>query len=71
MELDITKARIAIETIAQREGRSVEYIYNEINKAIEAGYANPDMRKNWDERFGEGVNPTPEEFICVLSKEIE
>lgn len=56
----------AIKAIAKREGKSVSEIRKSIKVAIAEAYNNPFTRGQWDELFGEGVIPTPEEFLCVM-----
>lgn len=60
-------AKNAIKAIALREGISVAAVRNEMIVAIEAAYQNPYTRAIWNERFGDGVVPTPEEFIVEMA----
>ena len=63
----------AIEKIAEREGISVESVYAEMQKAIEAGYSNPDpvIQEYWKKIAPDGKMPTPEQVIEILSKKIK
>lgn len=63
-------AKNAIRQIAKREGISVEAVKKEMQNAIIAAYNNPKTKAVWNERFGEGVLPTPEEFISKMSQAI-
>ena len=63
-------AKNAIRQIAKREGISVEAVKMEMQNAIIAAYNNPETKAKWNERFGEGVLPTPEEFISKMAKAI-
>ncbi len=57
----------AIEKIAQKENVSVKEVRNEMIKAIRIAQQNLDTKSFWDERFGEGVEPSPEELLIVLA----
>lgn len=43
----------------------------DMETAIKEEYKNPEKRKKWAELFGEDRLLTPEEFICIVSKEIK
>ena len=60
----------AIKDLAKREGVSVNKIRKEIKIAIEDAYSNPSTRMKWTALFGEGVIPTPEQFIEVVSEDL-
>ena len=62
----------AIKKIAAQEGVSAEFIYAEMQKAIEAGYNNPDpaVQEYWCRIAPDGI-PTPEKLLEILSQEIK
>ena len=62
-----------IKQIAEQEGVSPEYVYAEMQRAIEEGYNNPDpkVQEQWDEISPYGDIPTPEEVIKVLSQQVK
>lgn len=59
-----------LKNMAQKEGTSVEEIRKEMQKAIDAGFDNPDpaVRAKWTEMWGEGKKPTVDEFIRKMYK---
>ena len=59
-------AKDAIKKIAKREGESESEIRQEMEKAIMIGFLNKGTRNTWDNLFGGGKLPSPEEFITVL-----
>jgi len=67
------KYSAAIQKIAEQENISAEFIYSEIQKAIEAGYNNPEpeVQEYWRKIAPDGRIPAPEELIEILSREIE
>jgi hypothetical protein len=62
----------AIREIAKKEGVTPEYIYAEMQKAIEAGYNNPEpeVQAYWRRIVPDGKIPAPEKVIEALAKEI-
>lgn len=63
-------AKDAIKKIAKREGKSESEIRQEMEKAIMIGFLNKETRNMWDNLFGVGKLPSPEEFITILSMEV-
>lgn len=63
-------AKDAIKKIAKREGKSESEIRQEMEKAIMIGFLNKETRNKWDNLFGVGKLPSPEEFITILSMEV-
>ena len=63
-------AKDAIKKIAKREGKSESEIRQEMEKAIMIGFLNKGTRNMWDNLFGVGKLPSPEEFITVLSMNV-
>lgn len=59
----------AIIHIAKREGKNVNEIREEINKAIEIAYASRKEHPAWGELFGDR-KPTAEEFIETMAMRI-
>jgi hypothetical protein len=67
------KYRRAIKKIAEQEGVSPEFIYDEMQKVINIGYNNldPFIRGYWNKLVFNGGGPTPEKVIGALSQEIK
>ena len=63
-------AKDSIKKIAKREGKSESEIRQEMEKAIMIGFLNKGTRNMWDNLFGVGKLPSPEEFITVLSMNV-
>lgn len=63
-------AKDAIKKIAKREGKSESEIRQEMEKAIMIGFLNKETGNMWDNLFGVGKLPSPEEFITVLSLKV-
>ena len=63
-------AKDAIKKIAKRERKSESEIRQEMEKAIMIGFLNKGTRNMWDNLFGVGKLPSPEEFITVLSMNV-
>ncbi len=63
-------AKDAIKKIAKREGKSESEIRQEMEKAIMIGFLNKETRNMWDNLFGVGKLPSPEEFITALSLKV-
>ena len=63
----------AIKKIAKQEGVSPEYVYEEMQKAINIGYNNldPAVQEFWRRVSPDGKPPAPEKVIEILSKEIK
>ena len=63
----------AIKQAAKQNGVSPESVYDEISKAIEAGFNNPDpaVQEYWRKIAPDGNIPSPEKVIEILSKEIK
>lgn len=59
-----------IKQIANENGISVDEVRRDMELAINEAYDNAETRQEWSKMFGEGVLPTPEEFICTISKEV-
>jgi len=64
------KGEEAIKAIAKKEGVSVEHVRTEMKMAILSGYMNPATRAQWNEIFGEGHLPEPEEFIVKMADKV-
>jgi len=63
----------AIKKIAKQEGVSPEQVYEEMQKAISEGYFDPDpeVQAYWRVIAPDGVMPSPEKVIEILSKKIK
>ena len=61
-----------IKKIAEQDGVSAEYVYDEIAKAIEAGYNNPEpaVQEYWRKIIPGGEMPPPEKMIEILVTEL-
>ena len=58
----------AIARVARDNGMSAKDMRNDMREEILAAYENRETRNQWDEIFGEGVIPTPEEFVERLGQ---
>lgn len=56
-----------IREIAKREKTTEQEVRAEMEKAILAGFQNPETKQEWDRLFGAGKIPTVEEFILKAS----
>lgn len=67
---DQRRAMRAIEKIAEREGKTVFDVREEMAQAIEVGWnsQDPQARRYWI-RVSKGMKPSVEEFILFLSEE--
>ncbi len=61
------KAKLIIKSMANEKGITEEEIRKDMMEAIDTGYNNPDVRERWDEIFGAGHKPEPEEFILKMA----
>ena len=63
----------AIKKVAKQNGVSVEFVYDEMQKAIAAGYNEPDpaVQENWRKIAPDGKIPSPEKLIEILSDKIK
>ena len=73
--MDRKKMRIAesaLRQIAEREGKTVDDIREDIRAAIAEGRKNPDehVRALWQDIPCEGTEPTPEEVILYLAQDM-
>ena len=61
-----------IKRVAKAHGVSAKEVREEMLKAIRAGRENPDpsVQAMWNRLFPNGKEPTPEEFIRVLTGEV-
>lgn len=77
MTLDKEKLQIAekaIQKIAIREGKSVDEIKQELQKAMFIGLycsSDPAVHKHWEQIPHEGDMPTPEETIIFLAEQVK
>lgn len=69
--MPMDRTNIIIKQIAKREGKSVNAVRREIAASIKDAYSNQHTRKWWNELFGEGVIPTPEQFLDVMVEELK
>jgi len=62
----------AIKILAQREGKSVEYIRTKIQEAINMAKNNPDpqMQEFWRSIPYEIKHSLPEEMICFIADKV-
>ncbi len=66
-----SKGKKIISQVAKKNGVSEEYVREEIRLAILNAYHNDKTKKAWKEMFGEGVLPTPEEFIITMANKLK
>lgn len=66
-----SKGKKIISQVAKMNGVSEEYVREEIRLAILNAYHNERTREKWNEIFGEGVLPTPEEFIVTMANKLK
>lgn len=54
--------------VAKQYNTTLEEVYTEIQKAIDAGFANPDpaVREEWKKIKFKGERPTPEEVLAYM-----
>lgn len=62
-----------IERVAKQYGTTPVEVYSEIQKAIDAGFFNPDpkVQAEWKKINFKGEKPTPEEVIAYLVKTLQ
>lgn len=60
-------ARKVVRKIAQQEGIKESEVRKEMQIAIQLGFMNAGTRQKWDDLFGVGIIPDPEEFIVKMS----
>lgn len=68
--MDNKRGEAAIRKLAMQKGVSVEHVRTEMKMAILSGYMNPATRAQWNEIFGEGHLPEPEEFIIKMADRV-
>ena len=63
----------AIQKVAKQNNVNVESVYAEMQKAISEGYFDPDpeVQAYWRVIAPDGVMPSPEKVIEILSKKIK
>ena len=71
--IDRKKAEEALRKLAEQEKMNVEEIREEIQRAIDAAYDNPDpkYRKEWSKVPFAGERPTPEDVIMYVVREMK
>lgn len=60
-----------IAEVAKKNGVTAEEVRREIESAIREAYKNKDTRSNWDKIFGNGVVPSPEEFLRTMAEKLK
>lgn len=66
----VNKGKKAIRKVAKENGVTVEHVREEMQIAILEAYNKAETKEMWNELFGEGVLPTPEQFITVMTKRV-
>ncbi len=66
-----SKGKNIISQVAKKNGVTEEHVREEIRLAILDAYQNEKTKKVWNEMFGEGVLPTPEEFIVTMANKLK
>lgn len=69
--MDSVKGKLLIKQIAEKNQVTVEEVRREMELAIKEAQKNPDTSRKWKELFGEGIVPSPEEFISIISEEVK
>ena len=71
--MKMNKATKAFMKIAKQENITVDQVKIEIQKVIDMGLSNQDplVKSRWDSLKIKGRNPTPEEFVLEMTKEIK
>lgn len=61
------------EKVARENDTTATEVYSEIQKAIDAGFSNPDpmVQAEWKKMNFKGDKPTPEEVIAYLVSELQ
>lgn len=61
------------EKVARQYNTTADEVYEEIQKAIDAGFDNPDpdVQNEWKKMNIQGKRPTPEEVIEYLVKQMK
>lgn len=59
-----------IKEVARLRGISVSELHEQMKTAIEEARNNPDKQAEFQRLFGNRT-PTPEEFICTISKKVK
>lgn len=72
MEKKNIDAERAIQIIALREGKSVQYVRNQMKAAMLAGMCSPDpaIQARWKKIPCKGDIPTPEEVITYIATHV-
>lgn len=68
-----SKFKMILKIIAEKEGISVEEVYNEMQAAIDAGYSNPDpdIQEAWKKVHMPYGKPRPEDMIAYCTGQIK
>ncbi len=66
-----TKGSKVIRQVAKMHGVSEESVREEIRLAILDAFHNKETKRQWAQTFGEGVLPTPEEFIITIAEKLK
>lgn len=69
----MSKFKKVLREIAKNEGISQKEVYREMQKAINAGYNNPDpaIQAAWKEVFMPFGKPRPEDVIRYCAKKVQ
>ena len=67
------KTNDIFEQVARKNNTTTTEVYSEIQKAIDAGFSNPDpkVQAEWKKMNFKGERPTPEEVIAYLVGELQ
>lgn len=71
MEMKKVITNNVIKKIAKMEGIGVKKVREDMRLAIQSAYENPEFVNRWNDIFGEGHQPSPEEFMTKILSEVE
>ena len=60
------EALLALQKVAEREGKSLAEVRAEIQRAIDEAYGKPAYREAWSNVPFSGERPTPEDVIAYI-----
>lgn len=68
-----SKFKMILKIIAEKEGISVEKVYNEMQAAIDAGYSNPDpaIQSAWERMPLPYGKPRPENMVAYCAGRVK
>lgn len=64
------EALLALQKVAEREGKSLAEVRAEIQRAIDEAYGKPAYREAWSNVPFSGERPTPEDVIAYIVRRL-